>query len=632
MNPLVKIKYNTIMYSYRNPKNLLRLTALFLCLVIYPLTSYSGEEPAPSLKEQKAQEGYVLNLKELIKKSKKKIEQVNDKLADQAKQRRNQQREEKAREYYEKAMRLFEEGKFDEAKEYWNKAIKITEHPEMRDYIREDVRKTEKKEKALKDEEQKRLRRLEIERGYSAKEVEEEYQRAVQHYKLENFIEARNAFEHVEDMFPDHKATRSYLMIIEQEIKKEQAELIETRLREESIARTKAKERWRQEIEEKEQRRQKELFVQVNTLYEDAVKLHKAKQFKEAKEKFKEVEWLQPDFKATNKYLSHIDEDIDAYRGQLEEEKFQAFQELVKEEKLAKEEQARLQKLKEEQKKEEELKRRKDEAGFVYNTAVKLYKQKDYIQALDRFSEVQRLYPGYKSTDDYLRKIEQSIQDNKIVVKSVQKNIIPAKAKQAASSSITDDPIVLEAIKSREARASKEIQDKYDLAVKFYDQKNFIEAKRKFIAVEALYPNFKKTLDYLARIDDDIATTSVQKYQSTPLPEKEVEDVKADEKKERKSFFSFFKRRAINEEEHTNDQVEEITPQAVSSKQTSSVVEDDYVQRTISEREKSKFQDAQNKYQQALDLYNSGHLQEAKNKFISVEAIYPNFKDTLKYL
>ncbi|MBZ0165890.1 MAG: tetratricopeptide repeat protein, partial [Candidatus Omnitrophica bacterium] len=97
---------------------------------------YAQELPEedPSFKERKVKEGFTLDLKELIERSKKKIEQVDDKLKDQAQERRNQQREAKAREYFEKAQSLYDQGEFDKARELWEKAIKITEHDEMSNY------------------------------------------------------------------------------------------------------------------------------------------------------------------------------------------------------------------------------------------------------------------------------------------------------------------------------------------------------------------------------------------------------------------------------------------------------------------------------------------------------------------
>ena len=92
---------------------------------------------------------YLYDLKKLIEKSRENIKEVNEKIKEQAVLKRNQKREERAREYYEKGVELTNEGKLDEAREYFEKAIRITEHPEMAGYIKESQRRLKKTGKAL---------------------------------------------------------------------------------------------------------------------------------------------------------------------------------------------------------------------------------------------------------------------------------------------------------------------------------------------------------------------------------------------------------------------------------------------------------------------------------------------------
>ena len=87
---------------------------------------------------------YLYDLKKLIAKSRENIKEVNEKIKEQAVLKRNQKREERAREYYEKGVELTNEGKLDEAREYFEKAIRITEHPEMAGYIKESQRRLKK--------------------------------------------------------------------------------------------------------------------------------------------------------------------------------------------------------------------------------------------------------------------------------------------------------------------------------------------------------------------------------------------------------------------------------------------------------------------------------------------------------
>src|SRR3989304_7505339 len=186
-------------------------------------------------------------------------------------------------------------------------------------------------------------------------------------------------------MFPDHKDTRSYLMVIEQEIQKEQQAIIEHKLKEEAITREKEKEAWRKQLEAKENQRQDELQKQAGDLYDQAVKLYKVRQFETAKEKFKEVEWMYPGFRATLKYLSHIDDDIKNEKKRLEREQERSKVVHVQEEQLNKE---RQEGLKVKQARDEEnarVKRLKDEADFVYNAAVSLYDKGLFKQAREKF-------------------------------------------------------------------------------------------------------------------------------------------------------------------------------------------------------------------------------------------------------
>ena len=392
-----------------------------LILLFYPSIAFtdnaSSPEAPPTLREKKTKEGYILDLKELIKKSKAKIEQVDEKLKEQAKERRNEQREEKAREYYEKAMRLYEEGKFTEAQALWDKAIKITEHPEMKNYIDKSARKSKKLENNFRAEERRNLKRLEVERGFSASAVEKAYQEAVSLFKQKNYLAAKDEFEHVEDMFPDHKATRSYLMVIEQEIQKQQQQIIAEKLKDDEVARRKDREAWRTDIERKEKDRQEKLKMQAEGIYKEATILYKTRQFEEAKDKFKEVAWILPDYKATGQYLAAIDGDIDREkkrRVQVAEEEKQRALKQEQAAKLSPQEQEKRQKAIEAKVQQD---RQKEEAEFVYTAAVSLYNEKLYSQAKDKFLEVQKICPDYKATKNYLVKLKKEKSAKKEEVK-----------------------------------------------------------------------------------------------------------------------------------------------------------------------------------------------------------------------
>lgn len=583
------------------------LAAIVVVDLILQTTAVSfaqSELEDPSFKEKKAQEGYILNLKDLIKQSKDKIEKVDDELQEQARKRRNQQREEKAREYFEKAMRLHEEGKLEEAQEFWQKAIKITEHPEMKDYISENAKKTRRQEQALQKEELRNLKRLEIERGYSAAEVEKAYQVAVSLFKQKKFIEAQSEFERVDEMFPDHKATRSYLMIIDQEIKSEQDQLIEERMREEAIAKKKEKEEWRKELELKEKARQENVIGQAETLYQEALSLYKVRQFERAKDKFKEIEWIRPGYKSAEKYLSRIDKDIEVEQRRLMEEQKLALLREAKEEKISAEKEKQLQAQLIEREEKEKMARLKDEADFVYDTAISLYKSGDYLQSKEKFEEVRSLFPAYKATDKYLTMI-----DKKLVGRNAS---IPGSSMVSSDAPLSTDSLnetqdnnALSLQQEKQRLKELEIQAKslYGVAVDLYNSQLYSQSLDKFNELQVIAPNYKATSKYLAKIN-----------QKLNIPEKA-----------QKPFDEF----AFKPNEGTATQLSQASE---AQPLPTLVVEDKTVSEAEAQRRKQFESDAENKYRQAMAFYKNNDFMSAKHKFIQVEAIYPGYKDTLNYL
>ena len=119
-----------------------------------------------------AQPSYLYDLKKLIEKSRDNIKQVNQKIKEQAVLKRNQKREERAREYYEKGLALTSEGKLQEAREYFEKAIRITEHPEMAGYIKESQRRLRKQEEALSSQEKQRNNQIKQDQVVRKEDVE----------------------------------------------------------------------------------------------------------------------------------------------------------------------------------------------------------------------------------------------------------------------------------------------------------------------------------------------------------------------------------------------------------------------------------------------------------------------------
>jgi TolA-binding protein len=368
--------------------------------------------PSDAVAAADSHTSYLYDLKRLIDKSRENIREVNEKIKEQAVLKRNQKREERAREYYEKGLQLTNEGKLAEAREYFEKAIRITDHPEMSGYIRESQRRLKLQENALRAQERAHDKQVKKDQTARQEDVEEAYKQAVDLYRQKKFHPAKDAFEHVNQIAPEYRATDSYLKIIDQEIiasdalaAKKQAAEVQRQQKEAEAARAKEKELWLKQVEQKEKERKIAVDKQAQEVYDQAVDLYKAKKFAEAKKKFEEVSWVLPDYKATMKYLARIDKDAQ------DEEERDARQQQKAEDQQRWEATVESKKKETQQQKEMEAKQiqqRKvslEQAEFLYPGAVSLYNQKKMDGAWDKFNDIEKLVPDFKDTRSYLKRI-----------------------------------------------------------------------------------------------------------------------------------------------------------------------------------------------------------------------------------
>ncbi len=383
---------------------------------------------------------YLYDLKNLIDRSRENIKEVNDKIKQQAVLKRNQEREERAHEYYQKGEELTKAGKLEEARDYFEKAIRITEHPEMAGYIEESERRLRRQEAALRQEEHQHYNQIKKDEHARREEVEGAYKDAIELYRQKKYPQARDAFNHVGEIAPDYRATSSYLKIIDQYIVLADAQAMKQRAaeaarqqQEAETAQAKEKTEWLRQIQDKERARDEQVRAQAEDNYRKAVKLFNDKKYAEAKKKFQEISWVVPDYKETMRYLHRIDEAakqeqehaVQAQRKSLDEERWQDLVASKKEAALRQHEMA----LKEEKHKQELA----EQAQFLYTAAIHLYDTNDLDGAWAKFGEIEKLCPDFKSTRDYIARIEK--QDARFKV--LPSEPPPAAAVPAAASGVS---------------------------------------------------------------------------------------------------------------------------------------------------------------------------------------------------
>jgi len=616
----------------------------------------------PAVDTDETKTSYLYDLKKLIDKSRENIKEVNEKIKEQAVLKRNQKREERAREYYEKGLELTNEGKLSEAREYFEKAIRITEHPEMAGYIRESQRRLRRQEAALQSQEHQHYDQIKHDADVRKEDIEEAYREAVELYKEKKYHPAKDAFEHVDELVPDYRATDSYLKIIDQDIilsdaeaAKAQAVEIERQQQEAEAARAKEKQMWLEQIAEKEKERKESIDLQAAQVYSEAVELYNQKKFAAAKKKFEEVSWVIPDYKSTMRYLSRIDHDaqVEEERVAREQQKVleeQRWEEIVQQKKL---EAARSHEM--EIKKQEQQKSLEDQAQFVYTQAVSLYSQNKIDDALERFNDIEKLVPDYKSTRAYIAKIQQIEYERN---PQAFANTSPATVAPVATLSSAAVEVKHEMeYKTKEKRAHELYVD----AIYLYRHHQWQDARDKFLAVENEIPDYKHTSQYMLKIAEyvpnlptqppGLAQPSPEVVKVTPLApvmpaqvkvaismeaqQKQAQEIAALAEKSAELYHQIA---AISDDStmvQTKRQMAKLDDVLNNLKDTQQralrqMQEEQWRQQQVESREKQEQarDQAENTYNQAMDLWRSHDYAKARLKFLEVEALYPNYRAT----
>jgi len=625
---------------------------------------------------------YLYDLKKLIDISRENIKEVNEKIKEQAILKRNQKREERAREYYEKGVELTNEGKLNEARDYFEKAIRITEHPEMTGYIRESQRRLRRQEAALQAQERQHYDQMKQGENTRKEDVEEAYREAVELYKQKKYHPAKDAFEHVDEIVPDYRATDSYLKIIDQDIiladaeaAKQQAGEIARQQQEAEAARAKEKQMWLQQIEEKEKERKESIDHQAEGVYDQAVELYKQKKFAEAKKKFEEVSWVIPDYKSTMRYLARIDRDAQLEEERVAQEQQKALEEQHWEEIVAEKKQEAARAKEMEIKKRQQEQQLEDQAAFLYTIAINLYDKNQMDEALSKFNDIEKLVPNYKSTRAYLAKIQQIEYER-------NPQVVVSPAPSIASTTVVV-PLNSAAIELKHANeyqdTEKRAHEMYVDAIFLYRHYQLQDARAKFEAVDELIPDYKHTDEYLAKIAQSLpnipapapapinpspvnnsiqgpAVSAVVVTTPQPAPEPIIPpQVKAtisleDQQKQAQEIAEMAQQSA-----ELYRQIASITDDSTMAQtkkkmaQLDDVISNmkenkDHVLRQLREEEwRNQQQESRQRqgqmraqaadvYNQAMDLWRAHDYSKAKLKFLEVENMVPNYRGTRRNL
>ena len=289
------------------------------------------------------------------------------------------------------------------------------------------------------------------------------YEQAYYLYRNGKYKNALEKFKEVRNILPNYEKTEYYIERTSEYIQKEKEQMQAEQKRKEETARSE----------------------KVNSLYNEAVSLYRAKNYEQAKVKFDQVNKLIPNYSSTENYLARIDRDI---------QKQQELKE--KEEELARERQEQ----KQQEKLEAEAKERKrllnEQVRATYNEAVSLYRAGKLEQAKGKFDQVNKLVPNYSSTENYLARIGRDIRKQQ-ELKAKEKGLAREKQEQQEKR----EAEAKEKAKKQQQRLGRaqirKINSLYKKAVSLQSQGELYEARVYFLEILSIDPTNKEALDYI---------------------------------------------------------------------------------------------------------------------------------------
>ena len=583
------------------------------------------------------------------------VKQVSPKKLDKAQRReikkQGKERKRKAKKIYREAVTLYKARDLKAAQEKFMELEKIIPaYRKTRYYLNRMPKDMEKYQATRKTKGGKVQKKDDIEHKKKVfrsvkdkrKAADALYNEALGLYKAKRYKKAKTKFEEVESIIPNYSWTRYYLKRMSQEAKGKKAP-------EKTIKPTK-KEDWNTKARKKGPASPKEA-KRAKKLYNEAIKLYRARKFAAAQDKFGRVEKLLPDYSWTRYYLKRLPEDMQQEKDRMQTKRKQTRSGGSKEQQL----QRKIQKTQEERvarkqaeakrrqrllEKREEKRKNKQQAKVLYSEAVSLYKGKYYLAAQEKFKRVERLVSDFKWTGYYLNRIPDDIEQEKKRLESERKRQ-EAKEKREAEYNLRQQRIRREK-ESREAekhrdilrdqqeeeqlrliqeeKEAKEFKIKekavalYNESLDLYEKNQYDAAADTFKAAQAIDPVYPQTRLYLARLSENI-----QRAKRREKEEKQYEklvkqqEIKLKKKEERRKEISREK-----EEELQNRR--------------------DRIQRQKRKEEEAKQQAKRNKkqakvlYDQAISLYNAEKYEGALVKFEHIENLVPDFAWTRYYL
>ncbi|MFH1772280.1 MAG: hypothetical protein ABH872_05640 [Candidatus Omnitrophota bacterium] len=154
---------------------------------------------------------YPKSLKEFIKKAEENIIEIDKQVRKQRELTAHDDNEKSAKELFESANVIFEEGNVNDARDKWKQALKLTKDKQLKSSIKRRDKEARKKLEEIK---RKDKEEAYVNRRHTAKL----YKEAVSLFKAKDFHKSREKFKIIEEINPGYRKTQHYLKLIDSRI------------------------------------------------------------------------------------------------------------------------------------------------------------------------------------------------------------------------------------------------------------------------------------------------------------------------------------------------------------------------------------------------------------------------------
>ncbi len=425
-------------------------------------------------------------------------------------------------------------------------------------------------------------------------------------------------------------------------------------------------------------------------IYKKALALFRQKKYAEARDEFLNLEKVADNYRLTHTFLNAIDQQIaerEAFESRLRTEELKRQQRQAD---FERRKQFEVQKQEEIRKQQQEKKEFLARVEADYSMALSLFKDKQYVQAREKFQSVDRQLTGYKSVNYYLERIDRDEALQKKSEELVKQREQDQQRKQEEAKKLNEEKqkqaeerekqkaLERQQKQEQEAKRRQEIVKKQEeLAQKKaaeLQRKKDEESKRKEeLQKKAEEREKQKALEQQQKREQEVKRRQEEVQRQEVLSkQKQLEQHKAEPQPKPAEVVAatpiqsnLSREEQINEAQLLSELAEkssklyqEITTLAddkdtIAAKNKLAKVdgilnnlrkEKEYVLRQIKEEERRRQQEAlkekervrlgylQQTYEEALNMLKNKDFQGAKKRFLEIENNQPGYKSTSNYL